>query len=603
MWASSVLHIAIGRTEEIAMKIMPQMFRQTRHTLSLLAMLLFTANKGSAGLPMAPSHLQYAIAYARQSGKPCLDVSLTFAGDASGASQLTLPSGTGPGAVAYPNIVDVQAVSAGTTITHTDKPQAERITYSPGQTVRVRYRIRVTDAGQQLEHSYSPEVQADHVSILGLQLFAIPGGSMGRPLTVDVDWDALPPGWTVADSFGIRQTRQTFSATPETLGQSIWAAGDYRLLRTLVRGRPVFLAVRGKWPAPDTQILATFSRVLSVERGFWHDNGPPSYLIVFNPNEGDNIGISFPSSFYEAGPLEEGLSFEVERIFAHEAFHAWLPYRITLAGPASAHAWFYEGFTDSYAPLFLLRSGLITPAKYADDCNEVIRDYETSPFRSITEAQYQYGLEHGFSDYRGQQIVYRRGYLLALHWNALIRKASRGKYSLDDVMRTLLLLAQKSKQPLPSSDLVSVMRRYAHQDVSGDISRYCVQGRTLAPDPAALGPCASLAPTKVTLYDLGFDGYGSSQQGKILGVKPASNAYRAGLRDGQTYVDADYEYKNPAKQARITIKDQGTQRVVAYYPAGQTLEMPQYKLKPDASENTCLSWFGIASPPAQTPSQ
>jgi len=567
--------------------------------LSLLTLLAFTANPRLLASQATPRHLQYAISFSSQGGTSGLDVVLGFTGDADGVSRIALPSGLTAGA-AYPNVTDVRATSPGTILADTDKPQVKRLTYPPGKPVSVAYRVIVTDAGRQMDISYSPEIEHDHFSILGFQIFALPSGSADAPLAIQISWNSLPAGWTLADSYGVGQPRQAFPATPDTLQQSVWAAGDYRLLNTQIRGRSFFLAVRGRWPNSDRQMLAAFSRIIGAERKFWHDDGIAYYLVVLKPSEGDIVGMGFTNSFYEAAPPELGLDFVTENTLAHEAFHAWLPHRITLAAPPGTYAWLYEGFTVYYARLFQLRARLIPAAKYADDCNGVIRAYVSSPFRNISGPQFRHEAEHGFSDYRGQQIVYQRGDLLAQHWNAQIRLASHGRYSLDDVMLDLLHLAQRERRPLPVSDLVGVMRRYTHRDVSGDILRFTEQGATIPPDPAALGPCSSLTPTRTVLFDLGYSSSGSSHQGKITGVETASNAYRAGLRDGQIYIDADFRNGDPAKEAHITVKDQGPQRVISYYPAGRTALIPQYKINPGPLRPMCLSWFGVAPSPAMS---
>ncbi len=327
------------------------------------------------------------------------------------------------------------------------------------------------------------------------------------------------------------------------------------------------------------RFLATFSKIVGAERKFWHDDDFPYYIVVLNPQEGDDIGISFQSSFYEAVSPREGLGFIPQNILAHESFHAWLPNRIMPTATVAASGWFFEGFTVYYARLFQLRAGLISPQKYADDCNNVIRTYDSSPFRSISGSRFRSEAEHGFSDSRILMVAYQRGDLLAQHWNTQIRLVSHGQHSLDDVMLDLLHLAQAEKRPQQLSDLVHVMRRYLHRDVSGEIQRCTEQGQTVIPDPCALGPGAALILTPTVLFDLGYSVSGSLHLGKVTGVENAGNAYRAGLRDGQSYLDADFKNGDPAKEAHITVRDQAGQRVISYYPAGKTVLMPQYKLK------------------------
>ena len=571
------------------------MARPNPFYLLFLIALILTQNSRSVAVPTAPSHLQYSFAYSVQGKVPGLDVTLSFPGDASGTSLLALPPGVGGGG-AYPNVTNLRAASLGTVIADTDKPQVKRLTYPAGQPVSIAYRIIVTDAGQQKEFSYSPEMERDHFSILGFQLFALPAGDADRPLAVETTWNPLPAGWTLVDSHGVRQPHQAFSATLKTLQNSVWAAGDYRLLHTSIRGKSFYVAVRGQWASTDQQILAAFSRIVGAERKFWHDDSSAYYLVVLNPQDSGFVGMSFPSSFYEAAPPGLGLGFMTENTLAHEAFHAWLPYHITLDAPPGTYSWLYEGFTVYYARLFQLRLGLISLAQYTNDCNKSIRDYISSPFRNTSGPQFRYALEHGFSDNRELQLVYQQGDLLAQHWNAQIRTASHGRYSLDNAMLDLLHLAQAKQGPLPVADFVRVMRRYTGRNVSEDILSDTERGATIPPDPAALGTCAHLLPTQVTLFDAGYDLRKSGQQNRITGVEPAGNASRAGLRDGQSYLDSEFESGNPDKEARITVKDQASQRVISYYPAGKTVVMPQYKLRPGAPNTLITSWFGIVEP-------
>ncbi len=568
-------------------------FKLVRLLLALLTAASLLNSPGMAA-PLPPRHVQYVISFSSEGKTPCLNVTLTFAGSKSGTSQITLPSGLAPSGL-YPNITDVRATSPETAIADTSKPQIKQLTYPPGQPVSVTYRVSVTDAGQQSDVSYSPEMERDHFSILGSQLLALPSGSAEMPLAVDMTWNSLPPGWTLANSYGIRQPHQVFTATPSTLQQSVWAAGDYRLLHTLIRGKSFYMAVRGQWASSDHQILAAFSRIIGAERQFWHDDSSAYYLVVLNSQDSGFVGISFPNSFYEAAPPELGLGFVTENTLAHEAFHAWLPHRIKLAAPLHAYDWLYEGFTVYYARLFQLRLGLISLAQYTDDCNKSIRDYASSPFRNTSGPQFRYALEHRVSDNRQLQLVYQQGDLLAQHWNAQIRLASHGRYSLDNAMLDLLHLAQAKHGPLPAADFVRVMRRYTGRDVSGDILSYTERGTTIPPDPAALGPYAQLLPTQVTLFDAGYNLRSSSQQDQIIGVEPASSAYQAGLREGQTYVDVKMSFGDATKKMHVTIKDQNGQRVISYYPVGKRVLIPQYKLRstlPKAS----LSWFGIVQP-------
>src|ERR1044072_2108614 len=105
-------------------------------------------------------------------------------------------------------------------------------------------------------------------------------------------------------------------------------------------------------------------------------------------------------------------------------------------------------------------------------------------------------------------------------------------------------------------------------------------------------------------WDMGFEADTSFKTRVISGVRPDSNAYRAGLRDGQKWVSGGLVHGDPNRLTKLTVIDGGTQKVVQFYPAAtEAIRLPQYKLKPDISAEEgarCLSPIGVASAAQRT---
>ena len=137
---------------------------------------------------------------------------------------------------------------------------------------------------------------------------------------------------------------------------------------------------------------------------------------------------------------------------SHEYFHAWNVKRIRPAAFApydlqrenyTTLLWAFEGITSYYDDLALVRSGLISPEDYL----ELIGRNVTSLLRtggrlrqSVEEASFDAWIKYYRQDENSPNALvsyYLKGSLVALCLDLLVRERTRGRRSLDDVMRAL----------------------------------------------------------------------------------------------------------------------------------------------------------------------
>lgn len=71
----------------------------------------------------------------------------------------------------------------------------------------------------------------------------------------------------------------------------------------------------------------------------------------------------------------------------------------------------------------------------------------------------------------------------------------------------------------------------------------------------------------------------ASDRTKIIhGARQDSNAWRAGVRDGQKWTSIDVGLGDPSRLAEIEIDDGQEKRRIKYYPASANVTLvPQYK--------------------------
>jgi predicted metalloprotease with PDZ domain len=158
-------------------------------------------------------------------------------------------------------------------------------------------------------------------------------------------------------------------------------------------------------------------------------------------------------------------------------------------------------------------------------------------------------------------------------------------------MRGLLRRAEQfGRDSLFTADaLAAAVRRFTGRlghDPRADIARYVERGESIPADSAALGPCAALREIPFGPFDLGFDVSSLNRSAALRGVDRESNAYRAGLRDGQRLRSISYAEGAATRPVRITIADTvgGAERTIEYLPQGAPWTLvPQYEVRAGCS--------------------
>jgi predicted metalloprotease with PDZ domain len=139
-------------------------------------------------------------------------------------------------------------------------------------------------------------------------------------------------------------------------------------------------------------------------------------------------------------------------LVSHEYFHTWNVKRIKPAAFVpydldrenyTALLWAFEGITSYYDDLALVRSGLIEKRDYLELLGRSITTHLRTPGRarqSLAESSFDAWIKYYRQDENSPNAIvsyYVKGSLAALCLDLLIRDKTRGRKSLDDVMRAL----------------------------------------------------------------------------------------------------------------------------------------------------------------------
>lgn len=288
---------------------------------------------------------------------------------------------------------------------------------------------------------------------------------------------------------------------------------------------------------------------------------------------------------------------------SHEYFHAWNVKRIKPAAFApydlerenyTRLLWLFEGFTSYYDDLMLVRAGLISEAQYLETLGRAITSHLRTPGRrvqSLADSSFDAWIKYYRQDENTPNAVvsyYLKGSLVALCLDLLIRERSRGRRSLDDVMR--LLWRRHAANPgsggLPEDGFVALAERATGVRLRSFIDA-AVNGmgelplsRLLATHGIAVdvGPADSPADRGGRVFartvaarraraTLGVRGKAESGEYRITHVLEGSAALAAGLAAGDALIAID----------GLRVPSGGIDAALARRRPGQTVELHVFR--------------------------
>jgi predicted metalloprotease with PDZ domain len=570
--------------------------RTAKRVFCFIALLLFFFNfqtefQSKQEEKQTPKKLSYTVEPVSETYALRLRIELAFEGNSSGNTKLLLPSTWATQSRLYNGIKNLEVLSSGAKLSDTLEPQLKTITHAPNQLLRIRYNLVQDTVGPPSTTrgaAYRPILQTNYFHFLG-NIWVRPDWNLNDEIAVSLEWKDYPEDWVLANSFGADEYKQSFQIPLGAFIRSVYVGGDVRFNKVLVNGNPVYVIMRGRWKFSDKDFVDVVQKVFLIEREFWNDYDYPHYLVTLIPVEDPQNGIFYGGTHMTksfAGFATKSIRLDdLKPLLAHEIFHNWTPAKIgRIRLPEQSLYWINEGFTDYYTYVFLSRANLLSLEDYVKRQNEMIRNYYFSPVRNATNEQVQ---KDFFTNEAISRLPYWRGRLLAANLNAMIKRTTNGKHSLDDVMRDLYTEFKKDNQrEIYAPAIAERIKHYTGQDIMPDIKRYIDDGETITPDKDALGSCVEQQIYEVPVFELGFDLDALRTKKTIEGIKPESAAHKAGLRDGQTVVKhSSIFFGDSTKRIEITIKEGSKQKTITFYPASANkMRVPQYAVKDHLSD-------------------
>jgi predicted metalloprotease with PDZ domain len=350
-------------------------------------------------------------------------------------------------------ITDLSAESSAGAVTVAREDSAVWRVDGPGGEIAVRYRLRLPAPEQPSRAAWQPVRAANGAFLGGPHTFLYVLGAERAPVRVTLD---LPPGWDVATGLAPAAGTTTTFVAPgaEALIDSPILVGRFRSWRFSVDGVPHRIVY---WPLPDAAAFDTARFVSGIEamvrQAVALFGGMPYREYTFVFHDGAYGGLEHANSVTLGAPsrnLAENVTGRLPET-AHEFVHTWnlvrlrpveyrgLDYRTQ---PPTAGLWFSEGLTLFYADLLLRRAGLPVPdSTRVAHLERLMARYLGSPgnsrFSAEAVSRVAYNATPGaLGDYSAS--THLQGELIGAVLDLIVRDATGGTRSMDDVMRAML---------------------------------------------------------------------------------------------------------------------------------------------------------------------
>lgn len=452
---------------------------------------------------------------------------------------------------------------------------------------RLTLRYKVYAFEMSVRTSY---VDADHAHLVGPSLFMYLDGAKDRPCALTI---APPRGWRVATGMEPAGPNRFSAPDYDTFIDCPLTMGDFALHRFRVLGKEHRFVIRGhgnydaRLLVRDTaKIVAEAARLM---RGLPYKHY--TFLLHATPEGGGGLehlnSTSLQVRPFDFKPKERYLN--VLRLISHEFFHLWNVKRThpEPLGPFdyerevyTTDLWIMEGLTSYYENLIVRRAGLMTADRYLKYLSEEIQKHRDTPGRKLQPmamASFDSWIKFYQQDENSINTMisyYDKGELVGTILDLEIRRRTKNRRSLDDVMRALYERYGRHGRGYPHGTFQAIAGEIAGADLAPFFRAY-VDGLKEIPFERGLAPAGLRlgreprkkdedAPPKMRAY-IGITTRRQGERLFIASVLSGTAAYKAGLNARDEIIAVDdhrvdvdnwerhLDYRRPGDRVSFTV--------------------------------------------------
>lgn len=346
-------------------------------------------------------------------------------------------------------VEDLSAESRGAKLSATHEDGALWRVEAPGGELIVKYRIRLPTETSPLRSAWRPFLSETGGLVGDLHSLMYVVGAISDRARVTLD---IPKDWAIASGLDPTSDPKTFAAScVELLLDSPIAIGKFQQWDFVVNGVPhrvVYLPQPNAASFDTTALIAGLKGLASAAIKIF--GRPPYRRYTFIYQDGADGALEHLNSVtigVRSQSLAQGLG-GVFQTTAHEYFHTWNLMRVRpIERVGMRHRppeptpvlWWSEGVTIYFSDLLLRRAKLPTfePTRLAHLENRLATYLLTPGYSHISPERVSLTSDDPFALGDDFSSVHLQGEVLGSMLDLMVREATHGQRSLDDVMRLL----------------------------------------------------------------------------------------------------------------------------------------------------------------------
>ncbi len=329
-----------------------------------------------------------------------------------------------------------------------------------------------------------------------------------------------PTGWQVFS--GLDEKKGVFHAPDyDVLADNPVTAGNNLIVDQYVsRGKPHVIVMRGigKDKVDRPKLIKACQFVTDMQTDFFGKSAPYSkYIWHFDVNEAADGagGLEHLSSTQIS--LAAGVGPRAVGVISHEFFHLWNVKRIRSAVlgpfdytklPTTGALWWLEGVTDYYAYKLLHSYGWTDDASFFASINSNVQSVRrNAAFKDVSPHDSSLRVAEtssGRGNSNGYRIsYYDLGWVAGMALDLEIRTRSNGKYSLDDVTKTLWEMCRDEKPGFAETAIRDLCVKYGGPGMEAAYDRIVMQPEMPIENALRMGGL-EMVTAREPYVDLGF---------------------------------------------------------------------------------------------------
>jgi hypothetical protein len=337
-------------------------------------------------------------------------------------------------------------------------------------------------------------------------------------------------------------------------------------------------------PPFDGAALGEKMKALYGSMAAFFDDKGGSYRVFVRQNPflgtgGTGLARSFMFGYHAPSkPTVDSL----QGLLAHEMAHTWP----AMQGEHGETSWYSEGMAEYYSTVLSWRAKAISTEGLVKTFNERADAYYSNPYVRSTSPE---AAKKFWTDPVAQTVPYGRGWTYLQQVDAAIREASKGRRSLDDVVKEI-----RRRQVADKPYGIPVWLELVGQEIGAEKAKaqydFMVGGGLLVPPSNLYGSCLVVEKRPVRPFQLGFARASLNDDRIVRDLEPGSPADKAGVRNGDVIVEAgdiNAVRKDQALELKLTLRRGESTTTVSYLPRGAPVEGYRWARDPKIPETAC----------------